>query len=138
MTDTATIVVYDLAALRHRKDEAVDWWTDPPPELEELNKRNLLILGLGSDGYYDVSLDEQENPDAKGYSLHFPSGEIFVGPGEELTGGDFEPTGEHGGYFVSIEPGDYSVSAKRAGDQVAIKFRKADAFENNESKPVTI
>ena len=138
VTDTATVVIYDLAALKHRQSDACDWWTMPKPELEELNLRNVLILGLGSDGFYSVTLNEGARTDLSQFSLCFPTGEIFVGPGEELTGGDFEPTGGHGGYFISMTPGDYSVSAEIQGDNIQIWLSVAPAFDNNQTKPVNL
>ncbi len=137
-TATATLVIYDLAALQHRKHEDIDWWTDAPPELEELQRRNLLILGLGSDGCYVVTLVEAAPKDQAAFSLNFPSGEVFIGPGEELTGGDHEPTGAHGGCFISVQPGDYRVSASRNEDRIEISLSKAAPFKNNQKKPVVI
>jgi hypothetical protein len=61
-TGTAAIVIYDLESLQHRMNDDIDWWASPAEEISELNDRNLLIVGLGSDGFYDidVSYDERE------------------------------------------------------------------------------
>jgi hypothetical protein len=137
-TDTASLIVFDLAALAHRLDDECDWWADPNEELAELKKRNVLIVGLGSDGYYDVEVGNYAIEGAPTFSLQAPSGTIFVGPGEEITGGGNEPDGQWGGYFVSVEPGDYAVSAGRTQGTVRVGIVKADAFDNDAAEPVLI
>lgn len=138
-TDTACFVVYDLAALKHRLTDTCDWWSIPEDEIIELKNRNLLILGVGADGGYDVSVHEGTLAGAPKYSLRFPSGEIFVGPGEVVSGEDMEPDGEYGsGFFLSVEPGDYVVSAVMDETRVKIAICKAGAFSNEISEPVTL
>src|SRR5437868_12094527 len=68
-TGTATLVVYDVDSLKHRYDDEVDWWADPKDEVEELKKRNLLILGLRADGFYDVVTTDSVEDAQRSFSL---------------------------------------------------------------------
>jgi hypothetical protein len=137
-TGTATIVLFDLAALKHRLTDDCDWWADPTEELRELRERNLLILGLQADGHYDVDISTADGGSDRSFSLKLPSGRLFVGPGEEITGEGNEPTGEHGGFFVPVEPGDNRVGITRRDDQISVRLVKADAFENSVTEPVIV
>lgn len=136
-TGTSTIVVYDLGGLKHRLDDDVDWWADPVEELVEIRQRNLLIVGLGADGFYDIEISEADDF-ARKYSLSFPSGRVFIGPGEMLTGGGDEPDPRYGGEFLDFEPGDYTVGLERVDDRLRMSFSRSVAFENNVSEPISI
>jgi hypothetical protein len=138
-TSTATIVIYDLEALAHRLEDEIDWWADPKAELEELQNRNLLILGVQADGFYDVDLAMGEPTVGRRFSLRFPSGSVFVGPGEVMTGGGVQPNGHQGGVFLSVEAGDYSISVDRVDDErVSITLNRSTPFENDTSESVRI
>lgn len=136
-TGTATIVVYDLANLKHRLSDDVDWWADPKEEILEINQRNLLIIGLGSDGFYDLDVSDGSNFQHK-YSLSFQSGNVFIGAGEMLTGGEEEPEPQYGGMFLDFVPGDYLIGIDRSGDQLRIGISQAQAFSNNVTEPIQI
>lgn len=136
-TGTATIVVYDLENLKHRLDDDVDWWADPEAEITELNRRNLLIIGLQFDDFYDVDLsDRQDLPQS--FSLSFSSGKVFVGAGEMLTGGGHEPEPRQGGKFLDFPPGEYRVGIGWTDDRLQIGISSADAFENDAVEPIKI
>lgn len=137
-TDTASLVVFDLSALSHRVEDECDWWADPKEELVELAARNVLIVGLGSDGLYDIEIRDQCLPNAKVFSLRAPSGTIFVGPGEEISGGGNEPDGRWGGHLISVPTGDYSVSADWQDDVIKICLIASPPFENEVAEPVRI
>jgi hypothetical protein len=124
-TDTATICIYDLSALRHRVTDVGDWWSIPRNELQELNLRNAAILNLGSDGTYEVSVRPLLAKTDVRISLGAPSGKVFIGTGEEISGGGFEPTGQWGGFFLDIAPGDYEVSIARDGAHLTISLVQA-------------
>lgn len=64
------MVIYDLESLGHRLDDDVDWWADPKAELDEINRRNVLIVGLTFDGFYDLDIID-ENIGAECYSISF-------------------------------------------------------------------
>lgn len=130
-TDTATICVFDLEAMRHRKDDVGDWWSIPRNELAEVRSGNALFLNLGSDGSYRVEVSQQVHPTAHGYCLNTPSRRVFIGAGEEMSGGGFEPTGEWGGLFIDVDEVHQKVSITRAGNTLAINFQAAEAFEND-------
>lgn len=136
-TGTATIVVYDLASLKHRLNDDVDWWADPKAELIELNRRNLLIIGLQFDDFYDVDVSDRDDL-PQSYSLRFPSGKIFIGAGEMLTGGGDEPEPRHGGKFLDFPPGDYKVGIGWMDDRLQIGLALSDAFENDAIEPIKI
>jgi Family of unknown function (DUF6386) len=137
-TDTASIVVYDLTALAHRIDDECDWWADPREELAELRARNVLVVGLGSDGFYDIEISQSFLPESSSFSLRVPSGNIFVGPGEEITGGGNQPDGKWGGFFVAVEPGDYSISISRDGTVLRVGLSISDPFENSAVEPIRV
>lgn len=136
-TSTSTIAVYDLGGLKHRLNDDVDWWADPVEELAEINRRNLLIIGLGGDGFYDLEIVEEDGFTQR-YSLSFPTGRIFIGPGEMLTGGGDEPTPKYGGMFLDFEPGDYTVGLERADDRLRISITHSVAFQNMVAEPIHI
>lgn len=136
-TSTATMVIYDLASLKHRLDDDVDWWADPVVEIEEINRRNVLIVGLTFDDFYDLEITECENL-RRSYSLSFPSGQIFVGPGEVMTGGGDEPDGSCQGHFLTLDPGDYKVSVKREDNRLIVGLTPHAAFENAVEQPIIL
>ena len=130
-TDTATLCIFDLAALRHRVDDVGDWWSIPRTELQELVSRNVAILTLGSDGQYQMRLLHTLPKADLRVSLAAPSGRFFVGPGEEISGGGFEPTGEWGGFFVELSPGDYELSVHRNGQRIDMSLTQVRARSND-------
>ena len=136
-TSTSTLVVYDLGALKHRLSDDVDWWADPAEELAEINRRSVLIIGLGSDGFYDLDIVE-DGGFAQSYSLSFPSGRVFIGPGEMMTGGGDEPAPQYGGMFLDFEPGDYAVGIERTDDRLQISITQSVAFENMATEQIRI
>lgn len=136
-TGTATIVVYDLEALRHRLDHEVDWWASPSDEVLELNARKLLILGVGADGFYNLDITE-ERLGQNAFSLRFPSGRVFIGAGEMLTGGGGEPDSDTPGVFLDLAPGDYQVGIERSDDLLRISVAPSAPFENSVVAPVTL
>ena len=135
---TATIVVFDVASLSHRVDDDVDWWSEPEPEIAELHARNLVIAGLEANDWYDVSVKVADSHTGATYSLRVPSGNVFVGPGEEISGGGCEPGGEHGGIILTLEPGDYSVSFARTDREVSICLTSGRPFSNDHYGPILI
>jgi len=111
-TNTATICAFDPEAIKHRLNDLDDWWSDPQDELEEVNKGNVLFTSLGSDGQYTVHLScgqRRGAPAMLAARLRCPSGRLFVGPGEQVSGGGVEPNTKSGGMFVQMEPGNYRV-----------------------------
>lgn len=129
-TDTATICVFDLAAMRHRKDDAGDWWSIPADELKEVREANALFLNLGKDGAFQVEVSRVADASADGYCLSTPSRRIFIGPGEEMSGGGFEPTGEWGGFFVAVDAPYQKVSVTRHGNTIVIGLQPSQPFDN--------
>lgn len=136
MTDTATLAIFDLQAIQHRKSDTADWWSIPDDELDEMNKGNIAFIGLGNDGFYTINLcDKIDAPDVK-INIHCPSGEICIGAGEDTTGGDLEPDDPQyrAGEVIFLPVGDYEVSLKKVNSIlfISIIFSKVklNKFEN--------
>jgi hypothetical protein len=130
-TDTATICLFDPLAMRHRIDDVGDWWSLPDNELHEVRQRNAIFLNLGSDGSYSVLIGAGAREDGLALSLKVPSGRLFVGPGEQMTGGGLEPDSEWGGEFLTLEPGDYRVCISRDQDALEVCLSAHKPFEND-------
>ncbi|MCQ3018387.1 DUF6386 family protein [Pseudomonas tremae] len=93
LTNTATILVFDIDAIKHRVPDSLDWWSIVEDEILEVNKGNIAFLGLGDDGDYTIKVLEAIEGETGTLNLHFPSGNVFVGAGEDTSGGDLEPDG---------------------------------------------
>lgn len=133
MTDTATLAIFDLQAIRHRKSDTADWWSIPDDELEEMNKGNIAFIGLGNDGFYTINLcDNIEEPDVK-INISCPSGKVFIGAGEDTTGGDLEPDDPlyRSGDIISLPIGNYKISLKKPANIVFISITPSKAKANN-------
>ena len=115
ITDTATLAIFDLQAIKHRKTDTADWWSVPDDELNEMNKGNIAFINLKEDGCYTVALlDDVDHPDLITH-IFCPSGEIFIGAGEDTTGGDLEPDAPeyYSGKILFLPTGDYEISMKK-------------------------
>jgi hypothetical protein len=129
-TDTATICIYDVACLRHRKDDVGDWWSIPANELHEIRLGNALFLNLGSDGHYSVEIANQPVVGVP-YNLKVVSGQMFIGPGEETTGGGFEPDGSWGGTFIEMATGSYQCTIRRSDNHITLRFDPTSVAQND-------
>lgn len=86
VTDTATMCIFDIACLKHRLEDDVDWWSIPEAELAEVNRGNVAFLNLDSDGkYWFTFVNELQCPQVE-MNLRAPSGRVFLGAAEEVTG----------------------------------------------------
>lgn len=131
-TDTATLAIFDLHAIAHRKSDTADWWSVPDDELDEVNKGNIAFLGLINDGVYVVNLvDDVDDPDIT-VCINCPSGNIFIGAGEDTTGGDLEPDSSDyiSGKIMIIPIGYYKVSIKRHLNNLLISLKDSDVYKN--------
>jgi hypothetical protein len=132
LTDTATLCVFDVAALRHRLHDTGDWWSIVDEELKEINAGNAAFIGLGSDGDYEVDIGEAGDEGGSIVHLKFPSGRVFVGCGEEVTAGGLEPECIRGGTFLDFTPGAYVLSVRRTGDKsLEINLRRYEGEVRN-------
>nr|WP_238935486.1 DUF6386 family protein [Enterobacter hormaechei] len=95
-TNTATVVIYDLVSLKHRVNDDADWWSLPEDEVVEINKGNVLFLNVGDDGTYKVYIKNDVEEYIGALFLNVPSGKVFIGAGEDVTGGDLEPDDSEG------------------------------------------
>jgi len=115
-TATATICVFDLAALKHRLNDDADWWSAPDDEIVELNAGSVVFIKLGTDGRFEIeaSFDcEVDGPQTKSALIRCPSGQLFIGPAEQTTSDGMEPDKSHGGRLFTLEPQNYRVSVTR-------------------------
>jgi hypothetical protein len=134
-TDTATIVIFDPECLKHRLEDACDWWSNPDEEVAEVNDGNVLFLSTGTDGVYDVEIVAGK-PAAE---INFvealvknQSGRFFVGAGEHTSGEGLGPIEEYGNQFVNYPPGVYRVLAWMADDAtVFLNISSAGKFSRN-------
>ncbi|PVZ32483.1 hypothetical protein N430_05260 [Pseudomonas sp. CC120222-01a] len=79
-----------------------------------MNEGNIAFLNLGEDGKYQVKIVEQLDAASGGIYLKVPTGRVFVGAGEDTSGGGLEPDGSGSvqGFFHDIEAGNYLMSYK--------------------------
>ncbi|MDE9541173.1 DUF6386 family protein [Xenorhabdus bovienii] len=139
-TDTATLAIFDLQAIKHRKTDTSDWWSIPDDELHEMNKGNIAFLGLVDDGVYSVELVENiENPNIE-VCIKSPSGEIFIGAGEDTTGGDLEPDDSEyiSGKKIFVTPGSYTILVKKEDNNLLISLVKCQCYSNNFQEPIRL
>ncbi len=139
-TDTATLSIFDLGAIKHRVSDAPDWWSIVEDEILEINKGNVAFLGLGDDGSYTIKvLDSIENA-AGTLNLHFPSGKVFIGAGEDTSGGDLEPDGSDviQGETLDFAPGHYSMGFARAGNTIELCFTLTSEKHNAIKEPIRL
>jgi hypothetical protein len=141
-TDTAALCLYDLAALKHRVEDTSDWWSIAEDELAEVNAGNGLFLNLGEDGQYEVhwSLDDsgKEVETALMYHIHVPSGDVYMGAADDVTGGDLEPDESCGGVLLQLEPGNYACIVSRENKQIWITIKPSLQSENSLSDLIRI
>ena len=135
-TDTAKFVVFDETLLSHRIPDVCDWWTNFLREPVEVNAGNMMLVGLGTDGVYDVVV--REHPAVGGESVscnvRCASGVMCLGPGEILPGGDFGADKERG-ETINLPIGNYLVNVARTGDfELAVCFVPTEAEARNSFK----
>ena len=133
VTDTSTLCVFDLAALRHRlQDDAPDWWVWE--QVEELNAGNAAFLDLGSDGAYRGTLST--TPLEKWQfqvNLSCPSGQVFVGAAEETTSSGLEPDCGRGGLMLRVAAGTYELKARKlSGNTLELSLCSHEGGTQNE------
>ncbi|MEC0124501.1 DUF6386 family protein [Paenibacillus pabuli] len=141
-TDTAALCLYDLAALKHRMEDTPDWWSIAEDELTEVNAGNVLFLNLGDDGQYEVqwSLDDsvKEVGTAEVYYIRVPSGNVYLGAAEDVTGGELEPDESCGGMLLQLEPGNYACRVTKENNQISISMKASLQSENRLSDLIRI
>lgn len=139
-TDTATLAIFDLEAIRHRINDTPDWWSIPEDELDEINQGSIIFLELGSDGVYNVEIVDEVSDWDEALYMKVSSGNVFVGAGEDTTGGDLEPDDSEciSGLFVKLEIGSYLVKFKRVSDTIRLSFCLGDKDFNERSSPVRL
>ncbi|MDX8122397.1 hypothetical protein JAB6_13250 [Janthinobacterium sp. HH104] len=132
VTGTATLCVFDPALLRHKLEDDCDWWSIPSAELAAVNAGQVAFFNVGGDGAYEVTLHEELAEPQVIVHLAVVSGRVFIGAGEDVTGGGLEPDTAYGGLFVDLPAGSYRVQARRDGAHISLAFvsdtRSGNAF----------
>ncbi|PKV43879.1 MULTISPECIES: DUF6386 family protein [unclassified Janthinobacterium] len=131
-TDTATLCVFDPALLRHKLDDDCDWWSIPGAELAAVNAGQVAFFNVSGDGAYDLVVHAELAEPHVSVHLAVVSGRVFIGAGEDVTGGGLEPDTAFGGLFVDVPVGGCRVQARRDGDLISLAFvpdaRSSNAF----------
>ncbi|WP_402718110.1 DUF6386 family protein [Janthinobacterium rivuli] len=132
VTGTATVCVFDPALVRHRLDDDCDWWSLPSAELAAVNAGQVAFFNVGGDGAYDIALHAELAEPQVVVHLAVTSGRVFIGAGEDVTGGGLEPDTPYGGLFVDVPAGNYRLQARRDGAHISLAFvpdaRGSNAF----------
>lgn len=139
-TDTSTLSIFDLESLKHRLEDTPDWWSIPKDEIDETNKGNVIFLNLGEDGIYDIEICDTLKEDFMSLFINVPSGSVFVGAGEDTTGGDLEPDDSEyiSGKILNIPAGKYEIRFSKQDRNIKIMFLKSLTSNNNISNLVRI
>lgn len=149
VTDTATLCLYDLAALKHRFEDTSDWWSIPEDELAEVNAGHCLFLNLGADGVYEVEWGLEEDAEVgsgpdyvaereKVYHLQVPSGHVFLGAAEDVSGGELEPDETCEGVLLHLKPGNYACMISREVSRIAIVMKPSMQGNNSLNELIRI
>ena len=140
VTDTSTLSIFDLESLKHRVEDAPDWWSIPKDEIDEINKGNVIFLNLGEDGTYNIELCNTLEEAFMSLFINVPSGSVFIGAGEDTTGGDLEPDGSEyiSGKILDIPIGKYEIRFNKLDRNIKIMFLKSQRDTNNISDSVRI
>ena len=140
VTGTATMCLFDLASLKHRVEEPTDWWSIPEDELAEVNAGHCLFFNLGADGLYevswsvDISLSTRSVPETEGaqvFYLQVPTGNVFLGAAEDVSGGELEPDESCDGITLSLQPGNVACIVSREGDQISLTIQPGAQGHND-------
>ncbi|MGY5954944.1 DUF6386 domain-containing protein [Kosakonia sp. BK9b] len=133
VTGTATLAIFDLACLQHRVGDDADWWSIPEDEIAEINLGNALFLNLGEDGEYRVIISDNFDETCASLFLRVPSGRVFIGAGEDTSGGDLEPDGSAAmaGLFLSLPVGCYKVRYSKSQSQISLSFTPGEKASND-------
>lgn len=139
-TGTSTLSIFDLESLKHRMEDTPDWWGISKDDIDEINKGNVIFLNLGEDGAYNVELCNTLEEDFVSLFINVPSGSVFIGAGEDTTGGDLEPDGSEyiSGKILDIPIGKYEIRFNKLGRNIKIMFLKSQKNTNNLSDLVRI
>lgn len=133
VTGTATVCVFDPALLHHKLDDDCDWWSIPSAELAAMNAGQVAFFNVDGDGAYELALHAELAEPHASVHLAVVSGRVFIGAGEDVTGGGLEPDTAYGGLFVDVPVGSCRVQVRRDGAHISLAFvpdaRSSNAFD---------
>ncbi len=124
-TDTASLALFDIESLKHRLSDTADWWDLEEDLVEEINNGNIGFCGLQSDGTYNIKVRLDPVNNAKvAFNLGLPSGRLFIGPGEEITGANFDPDNSKNscGKIIDLDIGAIAVSISRTENTIFLNI----------------
>ncbi len=137
-TDTASLAFYDVDALKHRLNDDADWWDLEEDLIKEINLGNMGFCDLSTDGMYDIKINASGSSIFDlNFNLTLPSGRLFVGPGEEITGASFDPDNSKNncGKILSFPKGFINISVKKTRNVINIfiipSTKGGNAFEED-------
>lgn len=122
VTGTATLCVFDPALVRHKLEDDCDWWSIPSAELAAVNGGQVAFFNVGGDGAYDLVVHDELAEPHVSVHLAIASGRVFIGAGEDVTGGGLEPDTAYGGVLVDVPVGGCRVQAHRDGARISLAF----------------
>jgi len=132
-TDTATLCVFDVGALKHRIADSADWWCLRADQLQEVNSGNAAFIDLGSDGTYNGTLQFSplSQPQLR-VGLIGPTGRFFIGAGEETTSEGMEPDCTRGGVLLEIPRGGVVLQvASQPNGELRLAFARSPSEASN-------
>ncbi|MGK5038355.1 DUF6386 family protein [Janthinobacterium sp. LB3P118] len=88
------------------------------------------FFNVGGDGAYDLVVHDELSEPHVSVHLAVVSGRVFIGAGEDVTGGGLEPDTAYGGLFVDVPLGGCRVQARRDGDLISLAFLPAARSSN--------
>ncbi|MGD0033487.1 DUF6386 family protein [Paenibacillus illinoisensis] len=147
VTGTATMCLFDLASLKHRVEEPNDWWSIPEDELAEVNAGHCLFFNLGADGLYEVSWRVnisdtasavQETEGAQVFYLQVPTGNVFLGAAEDVSGGELEPDESCDGIILSLQPGNVACIVSKEAKQISLTIQPSAQGHNELDRLIRI
>ncbi|WP_258405849.1 DUF6386 family protein [Shewanella sp. FJAT-51649] len=144
-TDTATMAVFDPAALAHRCEDTADWWSVPSDEISEINQGHVLFVGLGADGSYEVEIFRKLGEAGLHgkylcANLTVLSGCLYIGAAEQVPAGNLGPETTYGGALIYAMRGHIEVRVYRqAPNKLVVEFEStSDAVLNKFTSSPTL
>ena len=129
-TDTASLAFFDVESLKYRLSDSADWWDLEEDLIEEIKEGNIGFCSLRSDGSYNITVNfTPVNEVEAEFKLALPSGRLFIGPGEEITGAGFDPDNSKNncGKIIELEKGKITVSVKRSENNIFLHIVGANS-----------
>lgn len=98
------------------------------------------FFNLGADGLYEVlwrvdisnsTRAVQETEGAQVFYLQVPTGSVFLGAAEDVSGGELEPDESCDGMILSLQPGNVACIVSREGNQISLTIQPGAQGHND-------